>query len=111
MKRNQLSMLAAVGAASPLERAKLRLFLCFSARARKRHAEYQRVGVLFAAALGAEDDLIAVRVKPRRGLRMPKAPVLVLLGLLGVILLEWGAYTLPRSLELIKDLAHSCGLR
>jgi len=111
MTRHQLSLLAAVGAASPLQLAKLRLLLFFSANERKRHAEYLQVGVLLAAALGADDDLIAIQTKSRARFRRPKTPAIVLSILLGIILLEWGTYTLPRILEMATQIAHSCGLR
>ena len=112
MKRHQLSLLVAVGAAGHFDRAKLRVLLFFSASSRQRYAEHQRVGALLASALGADDDLIAMETRrPGKRRRRSKASAIVLGVLIGFILLEWGTYTLPRMLDLAKDIAHSCGLR
>ncbi|AIE85694.1 hypothetical protein [Fimbriimonas ginsengisoli] len=106
MKRNQLSLLCAVGAANPF----LRLFL-FSAKSRKRHADYQRVGLLMAAALGGEDDSIAIRLRQHQRLRWTKGAMFVLLGIVVFLLLGWGVCKLPATIDQIRNGTQSCALQ
>lgn len=111
MNIERLSVMVAVGEASPIERGMHRIGVALHPSLRARDAEYRQVTAMLAAALGDGDDLVTIRVSRRPLVRRPKAAVVILVLLVVGAVIEWGAYSLPRLGELTSDFAHACGLK
>ncbi len=109
MNRDERLLILMHGGATGWERVAAWCDLACSQDARKSYRRYASVSRALRATLADPEDLVTINL-PRR--RAPeKTGALLLLGALSLIVFfEWRNYTIPALTEVIRTIAHRCGL-